>query len=48
MVLTASSCVTVSLLAEFNLSAALIQAFYIVISSGAIILRLGRRFVPAV
>lgn len=39
LMLTASSCVLVSLLADFNLSAALIQGFYIVMSIGGIILR---------
>ncbi|MEO0936994.1 MAG: hypothetical protein AAFY38_02445 [Pseudomonadota bacterium] len=48
LVLIASSCVMVSLLAKFNLSAALIQSFYIFISAGAIALRWARRFVPSV
>lgn len=39
LVLTASTCVLVSLWADFNLSAALIQSFYIVMSMGAIIRR---------
>ncbi len=39
LVLTASSCVLVSLWADFNLSAALIQSFYIVMSLGAIVHR---------
>lgn len=39
MVLVASSCVLTSLWAEFNLSAALIQGFYIAMSLGAIGLR---------
>lgn len=39
LVLFASTCVMVSLLADFNLSAALIQGFYIVMSVGALILR---------
>ncbi|MEM8576244.1 MAG: hypothetical protein AAGF60_00180 [Pseudomonadota bacterium] len=43
LVLTASSCVMISLWADFNLSAALIQGFYITISLGAIGLRWGRR-----
>ena len=36
----ASCCVMVSLWVDFNLSAALIQAFYICMSLGAIVLRL--------
>ena len=43
MVLAASSCVMVSLWADFNLSAALIQGFYIVLSLGGLILRRQRR-----
>jgi len=43
LVLVASSCVLVSLWADFNLSAALIQGFYIAMSLGAIGLRLSRR-----
>ncbi|WP_425038839.1 CBU_0592 family membrane protein [Primorskyibacter sp. S187A] len=39
MVLVASSCVLASLWADFNLSAALIQGFYIAMSFGAIVLR---------
>lgn len=39
MVLVASSCVLTSLWADFNLSAALIQGFYIAMSVGAIGLR---------
>lgn len=39
LIFAASSCVMVSLLADFNLSAALIQAFYIVMSLGGIALR---------
>ncbi|WP_146346439.1 CBU_0592 family membrane protein [Phaeobacter marinintestinus] len=39
MVLVASSCVLASLWADFNLSAALIQSFYIVVSLGAIAVR---------
>lgn len=42
LVLTASSCVLVSLSVDFNLSAALIQAFYILMSTSAILLRLKR------
>ncbi len=42
MVLAASSCVMVSLWADFNLSAALIQGFYIVMSFGGLILRRNR------
>ena len=40
LVLIASTCVLVSLWADFNLSAALIQSFYIVMSLGAIALRI--------
>jgi len=40
LVLAASICVLISLWADFNLSAALIQTFYIVMSLGAIVLRL--------
>ncbi|MGX9354139.1 CBU_0592 family membrane protein [Roseobacteraceae bacterium S113] len=40
MVLVASSCVLASLWVDFNLSAALIQTFYIAMSLGAIVLRL--------
>lgn len=36
---TAASCVMVSLMADFNLSAALIQVFYATMSVGGIILR---------
>lgn len=39
LVLTASTCVLISLWADFNLSAALIQGFYIVMSLGAILFR---------
>lgn len=39
MVFTAASCVLVSLWADFNLSAALIQSFYIVMSLGGILVR---------
>lgn len=39
IVLIAASCVMVSLWADFNLSAALIQGFYILMSLGAIVLR---------
>jgi hypothetical protein len=39
IVLFASTCVMISLLADFNLSAALIQGFYIVMSVGALLLR---------
>ena len=42
LVLIASSCVLVSLWADFNLAAALIQAFYIAISTCAILIRLRR------
>lgn len=42
MVLAASSCVMISLWADFNLSAALIQGFYIVMSVGGLILRRNR------
>ena len=40
LVLLASSCVLVSLSVDFNLSAALIQCFYIAMSLGAVALRL--------
>lgn len=40
MSFTAASCVMVSLMADFNLSAALIQVFYATMSIGGIILRL--------
>jgi hypothetical protein len=40
MSFTAASCVMVSLMADFNLSAALIQVFYATMSVGGIILRL--------
>ena len=40
MNLAAASCVMVSLYAEFNLSAALIQSFYVLMSIGGIALRL--------
>jgi len=40
LVLIASTCVLASLWADFNLPAALIQIFYIVMSLGAMILRL--------
>lgn len=40
MILIAASCVMASLWADFNLSAALIQAFYIFMSFGGIMLRL--------
>lgn len=43
MVLVASSCVLISLWADFNLSAALIQSFYIVMSTGAIFVRWRKR-----
>lgn len=39
LTLTAASCVLLSLWADFNLSAALIQIFYIFMSIGGIILR---------
>lgn len=39
LVLTASICVMVSLYVDFNLSAAMIQGFYIVMSLGAIFKR---------
>jgi hypothetical protein len=42
LVLVASICVLASLWADFNLAAALIQAFYIAMSAGAILLRLRR------
>lgn len=42
MVFAASSCVMVSLWADFNLSAALIQGFYIVMSMGGLLLRRNR------
>ena len=40
LVLTAALLVMVSLTADFNLSAALIQGFYIIISVGGILLRM--------
>ena len=40
LVLLAASCVLVSLWADFNLSAALIQGFYILMALGAIFMRL--------
>ena len=40
LVLTAASLVMISLTSDFNLSAALIQGFYISMSIGAILLRL--------
>ncbi|SLN46307.1 hypothetical protein ROA7450_02271 [Roseovarius albus] len=43
LVFIASSCVMISLLVEFNLSAALIQLFYIVMSLGGIFVRLSGR-----
>lgn len=43
LVLVASSCVLVSLWADFNLSAALIQGFYIIMSMGAILVRWHRK-----
>ena len=39
LVLAASTCVLVSLWADFNLSAALIQGFYILMSTGGLLLR---------
>ncbi|TCP42318.1 CBU_0592 family membrane protein [Rhodovulum marinum] len=39
LVLAASTCVMVSMIADFNLSAALIQGFYMMMSLGAICLR---------
>lgn len=39
LVFLAASCVMVSLTVDFNLSAALIQGFYIVMSMGGILLR---------
>jgi predicted membrane protein len=39
----AASCVMMSLIVEFNLSAALIQLFYIVMSLGGVISRLSHR-----
>ncbi|MEM9129216.1 MAG: hypothetical protein AAGA97_05790 [Pseudomonadota bacterium] len=39
--LCAASCVMVSLAADFNLSSALIQTFYIIMSLGGIMLRAG-------
>lgn len=38
--LTAASCVLVSLVVDFNLSSALIQGFYLLMSLGAVVLRL--------
>lgn len=42
LVLAASSCVMISLWADFNLSAALIQGFYILMSLGGLALRRSR------
>jgi uncharacterized membrane protein YagU involved in acid resistance len=42
MVFVASSCVMISLWADFNLSAALIQGFYIVMSFGGLLMRRNR------
>lgn len=42
LVFAASSCVLVSLWADFNLSAALIQVFYLLMSLGGIALRRAR------
>jgi hypothetical protein len=39
LVLFASTCVMISLFADFNMSAALIQGFYIVMSLGALLIR---------
>ena len=39
IVLTASTCVMISLLADFNLSSALIQGFYMTMSIGALLIR---------
>lgn len=39
LVLTAASCVLCSLAVDFNLSAALIQSFYIVMSLGGVLVR---------
>ncbi|ABD54604.1 hypothetical protein Jann_1687 [Jannaschia sp. CCS1] len=43
MVLVASTCVLISLWADFNLAAALIQGFYMLMSTGGIIVRLKQR-----
>jgi len=40
LILAASSCVMVSLITDFNLSAALIQVFYLIMALGGILLRL--------
>lgn len=47
MVLAASSCVLVSLWADFNLAAALIQGFYILMSIGGIVIRRAQSARPA-
>lgn len=39
IVFVASTCVMISLLADFNLSAALIQGFYMTMSVGALLVR---------
>ena len=39
LVLAASCCVMISLVVDFNLSAALIQGFYILMSAGGLIMR---------
>lgn len=39
LVLAAATCVMISLWADFNLSAALIQGFYILMSAGGILVR---------
>lgn len=44
----ASTCVMISLMADFNLSAALIQGFYIIMSLGGIALRKRRHEVAAI
>ncbi len=47
MTFIAASCVMISLVADFNLSAALIQGFYIIMSLGGIVLRKRRHEVAA-
>lgn len=47
LVLAAASCVMISLWADFNLSAALIQGFYIFMALGGIMLRKAPKPAPA-
>ncbi|MEM6481355.1 MAG: hypothetical protein AAF922_01750 [Pseudomonadota bacterium] len=43
LIFIAASCVLISLSVDFNMSSALIQLFYIVMSMGGVLLRLRRR-----